>query len=83
MSKEIKSRIIKGIPDLSDYLLEEHKVTMSRPTIMKYIENGLPCWFFCNTYHFHSANVDAFFRARTSKSIKNPPEEGEEINDSQ
>ena len=75
MTNNGAGRIIKGIPDLSEYLQEVHHVSMSRPTIMKYIEYGLPCWFFSNAYHFYSVNVEAFFRARTSKSITDPPEE--------
>jgi len=76
MSNET-GRIIKGIPDLCNWFQEIHKVSMSRPTIMKYIQEGLPCWLVFNAYHFHTANVDAFFRARTIRPIKDPPEEGE------
>lgn len=65
--------IIKGLRDLEEYL------NMTRPTIMKYIDAGLPCWYFNAIYHFHKDNVDRFFKAMTGKSIKDPPEEGEEI----
>jgi len=67
------SNIIKGLQDLADYL------KMTRPTAVKYIDAGLPCWYFNSTYHFHKENVDRFFKAVTAKSIKNPPEEGKEI----
>lgn len=73
-----EQNIIKGLRDLENYL-RDIGLNTSRPTIMKYIDAGLPCWNFQGTYHFHKDNVDRFFKVMTSKSIKNPPEEGEDI----
>lgn len=69
------NRIVKGIPDLCVWFQKVHEVSMSRPTIMKYIEEGMPCCFLFNAYHFHTANIDAWFRAKTLRAVKDPPEE--------
>lgn len=66
--------IIIGVSDLEEYL-RSIKIPMSRPTLMKYIKAGLPCWFEFGKYHFHIENINAFFKAKTAKSIQDPQEE--------
>ena len=72
-----KTKILIGIRDLREYLMTIG-IQMSPPTIMKYIGEGLPCWFVFNKYHFHTDNIDGFFKSRTARAIPEPPEEIEE-----
>ena len=63
--KEIK--IIKGLSDLVDYL-RSIGLCVTRQTIIKYIDAGLPYWKFNNMYHFYADNIDDFFRKACGSS---------------
>lgn len=40
---------------------------VSRPKVQDYIKAGMPGCFLYGKWHFHIENVDAWFRALTSK----------------
>ena len=54
-----KSRVLIGIPSLCAYL------SVSRPTIYKYLKRGMPGIRIDGTWHFHADHVEEFFRRLT------------------
>jgi len=62
-----KIKIIKGLGDLVDYL-RSIGLSVTRQTLIKYINAGLPYWKFNNIYHFYVDNIDDFFRSACSSS---------------
>jgi len=72
-------KIIKGLRDCVEYFRSIGWI-MTIATLKKYIEKGLPCRFEFGTYHFHTDNLDDFFKAWCRQQIANPPDEIEETN---
>lgn len=65
-----KPEIIKGLNDLVDYL-KSIGLSLTKPTLRKYIDAGLPHWKFNNIYHFYTQNVDLFFKNLCSSQGQN------------
>ena len=58
-------KLVVGIQALAE------RLQVSKATISLYIRLGLPCARIGNRWHFHTDNVDNFFRALTNKQYKN------------
>ena len=69
-------KIIKGLRDCADYLTAVG-ISVTPSTLKKYIEAGLPCRFEFGTYHFHTDNLNDFFKAWCRQQIKDAPDEVE------
>ena len=74
-AKPADVKVIKGQGDCVEYLKSIGFNSMSRGTLAKYIEAGLPCWFAFGTYHFHTEVLDDYFKHMCSQRMKVPPPE--------
>ncbi len=74
MTKQRK--IIKGLQDCVEYL-RSIGLSVTIPTLKKYIKDGLFCWYKFGTYHFHVDNIDEWFKARTRQQVAEAPDEVE------
>ena len=67
-------KIIKGQKDCIEYL-KSIGLTVTLPTLKKYIEVGLPCWYEFGTYHFHTEVIDDFFKVMCRQRMTEAPDE--------
>lgn len=64
MTPTNKSKVLIGLPAIAGYL------SISEPTVRRYIAAGMPCNYFCNRWHFHVENVDLWFKALTKHQFR-------------
>lgn len=55
----LKTKTIIGVPNLASYL------NVSRQTVYKYLENGMPGNKINETWHFHQENIEEWFKVKT------------------
>ncbi len=79
MTKTNNIRIIKGLGDCVEYL-RSIGLHVTRPTLSKYIEKGLPCWYEFGTYHFHVEVLDEYFKHMCRQKKMDAPDEVPEVN---
>lgn len=70
--------VIRGLNDLAEWL-RSIGFSVTRPTLTKYIEKGLPHWYEFGAYHFYTDNVLAYFKARCTQQRADAPEEKIEV----
>jgi len=71
--------IIKGLDDLVEWL-RSIGFTVTKPTLKKYIEKGLPHWYDFGAYHFHTENVLNYFKGMCMQTRRGEvPEEKNEV----
>jgi len=64
MAKKVTTGLLKGKEEIAAYL------GCSAPTVVKYIQIGMPVSVIFGAYHAHIENIEAFFRALTGKSVR-------------
>ena len=69
------SKVIIGTSQMANYL------GVSRPKIQDYLKAGMPGFFLSGKWHFHTDNVDAWFRSLTAKMKTTDPDMVEETAD--
>jgi len=69
MAKKVKTGLLKGKEEIADFL------GCSAPTVVKYIQLGMPASIIFGSYHAHTENIEAFFQAVTAKSLGKVPDD--------
>lgn len=78
MTKANNIMVIKGLNDFVEWL-RSIGFSVTKPTIIKYIEKGLPHWYEFGAYHFHTENVLTFFKSRCAQQRSEAPEEKNDV----
>jgi hypothetical protein len=70
MVKKSLGKILIGFDAIRAYLAKPDGAPMSRPTLQKFIELGLPCEVIDRVYYANTDNIDEFFRRLTLRRQK-------------